>query len=113
MQLFRYFNLYKISYSNALIWQILSHLLLLLGDCQPIGLIDVTDCYYGFPISLSFPHFMNGDVGLVENVTGMEPDPAKHSTAFVIQPVSNLGCLCTSQKNTLMLLPLLLLLISH
>ncbi|XP_034474104.1 scavenger receptor class B member 1 [Drosophila innubila] len=60
------------------------------GDCQPVGLIDVTDCYYGFPISLSFPHFMNGDVGLVENVTGMEPDPAKHSTAFVIQPESGL-----------------------
>ncbi|XP_051858573.1 scavenger receptor class B member 1 isoform X2 [Drosophila albomicans] len=60
------------------------------GDCQPVGLIDVTDCYYGFPISLSYPHFMNGDVGLVENVTGMEPDPAKHSTAFVIQPESGL-----------------------
>ncbi|XP_032595208.1 scavenger receptor class B member 1 isoform X2 [Drosophila grimshawi] len=60
------------------------------GDCQPNGLIDVTDCYYGFPISLSFPHFMNGDAGLVENVTGMQPDPAKHSTAFVIQPESGL-----------------------
>ncbi|ALC40414.1 CG40006 [Drosophila busckii] len=60
------------------------------GDCQPVGLIDVTDCYYGFPISLSFPHFMNGDVGLVENVTGMNPDPEQHSTAFVIQPESGL-----------------------
>ncbi|TDG46135.1 hypothetical protein AWZ03_007477 [Drosophila navojoa] len=60
------------------------------GDCQPVGLIDVTDCYYGFPISLSFPHFMNGDVGLVENITGMQPDPEKHSTAFVIQPESGL-----------------------
>ncbi|EDW76211.2 uncharacterized protein Dwil_GK14781 [Drosophila willistoni] len=60
------------------------------GDCQPVGLIDVTDCYYGFPISLSFPHFMNGDVGLQENITGMKPDPEKHSTAFVIQPESGL-----------------------
>ncbi|XP_064553706.1 scavenger receptor class B member 1 isoform X1 [Drosophila montana] len=60
------------------------------GDCQPVGLIDVTDCYYGFPISLSFPHFMNGDVGLVENITGMQPDPEKHSSAFVIQPESGL-----------------------
>lgn len=33
---------------------------------------------------------MNGDVGLVENITGMQPDPEKHSSAFVIQPVSNL-----------------------
>ncbi|KAH8389058.1 hypothetical protein KR200_001002, partial [Drosophila serrata] len=60
------------------------------GDCQPVGLIDVTDCYYGFPISLSFPHFMNGDVGLQQNVTGMNPDPAKHSSVFVIQPESGL-----------------------
>ncbi|XP_030377493.1 scavenger receptor class B member 1 isoform X2 [Scaptodrosophila lebanonensis] len=60
------------------------------GDCQSVGLIDVTDCYYGFPISLSFPHFMNGDVGLQENITGMQPDPEKHSSAFVIQPESGL-----------------------
>ncbi|XP_052854701.1 scavenger receptor class B member 1 isoform X1 [Drosophila gunungcola] len=60
------------------------------GDCQPVGLIDVTDCYYGFPISLSFPHFMNGDLGLQKNVSGINPDPAKHSSAFVIQPESGL-----------------------
>ncbi|XP_043947113.1 scavenger receptor class B member 1 isoform X1 [Drosophila biarmipes] len=60
------------------------------GDCQPVGLIDVTDCYYGFPISLSFPHFMNGDLGLQENITGVNPDPTKHSSAFVIQPESGL-----------------------
>ncbi|XP_037731854.1 scavenger receptor class B member 1 [Drosophila subpulchrella] len=60
------------------------------GDCQPVGLIDVTDCYYGFPISLSFPHFMNGDLGLQQNITGVNPDPAKHSSAFVIQPESGL-----------------------
>ncbi|XP_070068807.1 scavenger receptor class B member 1 isoform X2 [Drosophila takahashii] len=60
------------------------------GDCQPVGLIDVTDCYYGFPISLSFPHFMNGDLGLQQNITGINPDPAKHSSAFVIQPESGL-----------------------
>ncbi|XP_039501016.2 scavenger receptor class B member 1-like [Drosophila santomea] len=58
-----------------------------LGDCQPVGLIDVTDCYYGFPISLSFPHFMNGDLGLQKNITGISPDPQKHSSTFVIQPV--------------------------
>ncbi|XP_039148988.1 scavenger receptor class B member 1 isoform X2 [Drosophila simulans] len=60
------------------------------GDCQPVGLIDVTDCYYGFPISLSFPHFMNGDEELQKNVTGISPDPDKHSSTFVIQPESGL-----------------------
>uniref|UniRef100_A0A6P4FLL6 Uncharacterized protein LOC108052458 n=1 Tax=Drosophila rhopaloa TaxID=1041015 RepID=A0A6P4FLL6_DRORH len=65
-------------------------LLFYTGDCQPVGLIDVTDCYYGFPISLSFPHFMSGDLGLQQNVTGINPDPANHSSAFVIQPESGL-----------------------
>ncbi|XP_044572457.1 scavenger receptor class B member 1 isoform X4 [Drosophila ananassae] len=60
------------------------------GYCQPVGLIDVTDCYYGFPISLSFPHFMGGDVGLQKNITGMNPDPAIHSSEFIIQPESGL-----------------------
>ncbi|KAM7351909.1 scavenger receptor class B member 1 isoform 2-T2 [Cochliomyia hominivorax] len=60
------------------------------GYCQPSGLIDVTDCYYGFPISLSLPHFMDGDVGLQENVTGLSPDPEKHSSEFIVQPESGL-----------------------
>lgn len=60
------------------------------GKCQPQGLIDVTDCYYGFPISLSYPHFMNGDADLLNNITGMEPDEEKFSSAFVVQPVSRM-----------------------
>ncbi|KAH8272209.1 hypothetical protein KR018_011741, partial [Drosophila ironensis] len=60
------------------------------GECQPVGLIDVTDCYYGFPISLSFPHFMNGDERLQKNITGLNPESSKHSSEFVIQPESGL-----------------------
>ncbi|XP_023158609.1 scavenger receptor class B member 1 isoform X2 [Ceratitis capitata] len=60
------------------------------GKCQPRGLIDVTDCYYGFPISLSYPHFMHGDTGLLDNITGMQPDEQKFASAFVIQPQSGL-----------------------
>jgi len=30
---------------------------------------------------------MNGDLGLQQNITGVNPDPEKHSSAFVIQPV--------------------------
>ncbi|XP_036321468.1 scavenger receptor class B member 1 isoform X2 [Rhagoletis pomonella] len=60
------------------------------GKCQPQGLIDVTDCYYGFPISLSYPHFMHGDPGLLNNITGLEPNEEKLSSAFVVQPQSGL-----------------------
>ncbi|XP_055908246.1 scavenger receptor class B member 1 isoform X2 [Eupeodes corollae] len=60
------------------------------GYCQPRGLIDVTDCYYGFPISLSYPHFMDSDPGLTNNVTGLKPNRSEHSSHFVIQPESGL-----------------------
>ena len=62
------------------------------GYCQPEGLVDVTDCYYGFPISLSYPHFMNGDPDLIKNITGMQPNADDHSSVFVIQPVSFKEC---------------------
>ncbi|XP_065358409.1 scavenger receptor class B member 1 isoform X1 [Calliphora vicina] len=60
------------------------------GYCQPIGLVDVTDCYYGFPISLSLPHFMDADPGLQENITGLIPNKEKHSSEFIVQPESGL-----------------------
>lgn len=53
-----------------------------------MGLVDVTDCYYGFPISLSFPHFMDGEKHLQTDITGLEPNKEKHSSEFIIQPVS-------------------------
>ncbi|CAG9856254.1 unnamed protein product [Phyllotreta striolata] len=58
--------------------------------CKPKGLLDVRDCYYGFPIALSYPHFLDADKHLSANVTGMNPDPSKHKTYFIIQPESGL-----------------------
>lgn len=55
--------------------------------CLPPGLLDVNGCYYGFPIALSYPHFYGGDPSLNEKVIGSKPDPEKHKTFFVIQPV--------------------------
>nr|XP_013100075.1 unnamed protein product [Stomoxys calcitrans] len=60
------------------------------GYCQPTGLVDVTDCYYGFPISLSFPHFMDGDPKLQRDITGLEPSKENHSSEFIVQPESGL-----------------------
>ncbi|KAI5726661.1 hypothetical protein M8J76_006424 [Diaphorina citri] len=59
-------------------------------ECLRRGLIDVTDCYYGFPIALSYPHFMESDPWLNEEVLGTEPDPEKHTTVFVVNPQSGL-----------------------
>ncbi|XP_013146636.1 PREDICTED: scavenger receptor class B member 1-like isoform X2 [Papilio polytes] len=60
------------------------------GKCLPEGLIDVTDCYYGFPIALSYPHFYKGDDILFSKVEGLTPNKEDHETRFWIQPDSGL-----------------------
>ncbi|XP_013176595.1 PREDICTED: scavenger receptor class B member 1-like isoform X1 [Papilio xuthus] len=60
------------------------------GKCLPEGLIDVTDCYYGFPIALSYPHFYKGDDVLFSKVEGLTPNKEDHETRFWIQPDSGL-----------------------
>ncbi|XP_041970345.1 scavenger receptor class B member 1-like isoform X2 [Aricia agestis] len=58
------------------------------GKCLPEGLIDVTDCYYGFPIALSYPHFYKGDDILFEKVEGLTPNREQHETRLYINPKS-------------------------
>ncbi|XP_069684657.1 scavenger receptor class B member 1-like isoform X2 [Periplaneta americana] len=60
------------------------------GKCLPAGLIDVRDCYYGFPIGVSYPHFYEADHKLVEAVDGSYPDREKHQSHFFIEPKSGL-----------------------
>ncbi|XP_053622044.1 scavenger receptor class B member 1-like isoform X1 [Plodia interpunctella] len=60
------------------------------GKCLPAGLIDVTDCYYGFPIALSYPHFYKGDDILFSKVEGLTPNREAHETRFWIEPTSGL-----------------------
>ncbi|KAK7582273.1 hypothetical protein V9T40_013718 [Parthenolecanium corni] len=56
------------------------------GHCLRSGLIDVTHCYYGFPIALSYPHFYLADPSLREEIEGSNPDPNLHETYFHINP---------------------------
>ncbi|XP_049824965.1 scavenger receptor class B member 1 isoform X2 [Aethina tumida] len=60
------------------------------NKCLPPGLLDVNGCYYGFPIALSYPHFLDGDKTLSKDVEGLNPDPEKHRSYFVVQPDSGL-----------------------
>ncbi|XP_014213867.1 protein peste-like, partial [Copidosoma floridanum] len=60
------------------------------GYCLPYGLIDVTDCYYGFPIALSYPHFYQSDPKLLTAVEGLKPIKDLHESYFFIQPKSGL-----------------------
>ncbi|XP_055712746.1 scavenger receptor class B member 1 isoform X2 [Phlebotomus papatasi] len=64
------------------------------GKCLPAGLIDVTDCYYGFPIALSYPHFLDADPDITKNIVGLKPNRSEHESFFIIQPTSGLPLRC-------------------
>lgn len=48
------------------------------------------DCYYGFPIALSYPHFLDADKSLFDKVEGMNPIEEEHRSHIWIQPKSGL-----------------------
>ncbi|XP_076642732.1 scavenger receptor class B member 1 isoform X1 [Halictus rubicundus] len=60
------------------------------GRCLQAGLIDVTDCYYGFPIALSYPHFYKTDPAVLEAVEGLNPRADLHESYAYVQPKSGL-----------------------
>ncbi|XP_063700410.1 scavenger receptor class B member 1 [Culicoides brevitarsis] len=60
------------------------------GQCLPRGLIDVNHCYYGFPIALSYPHFLDADEKLLNMTEGLFPDLKKHDSYFMINRQSGL-----------------------
>ncbi|KAK9506592.1 hypothetical protein O3M35_008493 [Rhynocoris fuscipes] len=60
------------------------------GRCMPRGILDVHDCYYGFPIALSYPHFYETDEHVLNNVEGLNPNKDLHSSFFVINEAAGL-----------------------
>ncbi|XP_060802333.1 scavenger receptor class B member 1-like [Amyelois transitella] len=55
-------------------------------NCLPNGFVDVSRCYYGFPIALSKPHFLDTDPQQQSYYEGMRPDPVKHSSILELEP---------------------------
>ncbi|CAH0398991.1 unnamed protein product [Chilo suppressalis] len=55
-------------------------------NCLPDGFVDISNCYYGFPITLSKPHFMDADPQQQSYYQGMNPDPKKHSSILDVEP---------------------------
>ncbi|CAH0553092.1 unnamed protein product [Brassicogethes aeneus] len=56
------------------------------GRCLPKGLGHLSPCYYGIPITMSHPHFFNGDPSLVKQVNGMNPDREIHDSLAQVHP---------------------------
>ncbi|CAI6355260.1 unnamed protein product [Macrosiphum euphorbiae] len=61
------------------------------NKCLKPGLVDVTDCFYGFPVALSYPHFYNSDQSLIDAIDGMTPDQKQHETYFFINEETGLS----------------------
>lgn len=90
----------SINFCFLLLFQLNRSLLIVswnLGKCLLAGLLDISDCYYGFPIALSYPHFLDSDEQLVNNVIGSRPNRTEHESYFMIQPVSI--CTATDTNN--------------
>ncbi|XP_030764313.1 scavenger receptor class B member 1-like [Sitophilus oryzae] len=52
----------------------------------PNGLADVSSCYWGFPLVMSFPHFLYGDDVIRTYVDGMNPNEEAHGSFVLIEP---------------------------
>ncbi|CAG9580192.1 unnamed protein product [Danaus chrysippus] len=56
-------------------------------NCMPDGFVDISSCYYGFPIALSKPHFLDTDPEQLSFFRGFKPDPIKHRSTLDLEPV--------------------------
>lgn len=56
------------------------------GNCPHKGLQDIGACYYGIPILLSQPHFINSPPEIINSVNGLNPDEEKHASVAKMQP---------------------------
>ncbi|XP_045535142.1 scavenger receptor class B member 1 [Papilio machaon] len=55
-------------------------------NCLPDGFVDVSNCYYGFPIALSKPHYVDVDAQQQTYFEGMNPEPEKYYSQLDVEP---------------------------
>ena len=56
-------------------------------DSLPDGILGIRKCCHGCPLAVSFPHFLNADSKVFDQVVGVSrPDPAAHSMYLDVEP---------------------------
>ncbi|XP_075976111.1 scavenger receptor class B member 1 [Anticarsia gemmatalis] len=55
-------------------------------DCLPEGFIDIRNCYYGFPIAITKPHYLGVDPKHLAYFEGMTPNPEEHNSFYELEP---------------------------
>lgn len=61
-------------------------------NCQevPSGLLNVSSCWYGVPVFVSYPHFYNADPSYVDAVEGIKPDKDRHEMVIILEPTTGM-----------------------
>ncbi|CAG7733704.1 unnamed protein product, partial [Allacma fusca] len=57
--------------------------------CYRNGLMLLSNCKEGAPVSLSSPHFYNADSAIIDAIDGIHPVKEKHKTYLDIEPVKD------------------------
>nr|XP_014087330.1 protein peste [Bactrocera oleae]XP_036214771.1 protein peste [Bactrocera oleae]XP_036214772.1 protein peste [Bactrocera oleae] len=60
------------------------------GECVPSGLMNITSCWFGSPMFLSYPHFYDADPYYLSEVDGLKPNKEKHELYLVLEPKTGL-----------------------
>lgn len=56
------------------------------GECLPYGSLNVSGCWFGLPVFVTNPHFMDADLFFISQVEGLKPDKNIHTTTAVLEP---------------------------
>lgn len=56
------------------------------GECLPYGSFNITSCWFGLPLFISNPHFMDADPYYLSKVEGLSPNKSIHTTTAVLEP---------------------------
>ena len=67
------------------------------GESLRSGVYNTSLCRFGAPVFISQPHFLQADPWYLDQVSGLQPDPSLHSTAFRIEPNSGVPTSVTAR----------------
>ncbi|RWS06792.1 scavenger receptor class B member 1-like protein [Dinothrombium tinctorium] len=54
----------------------------------PNGVIDLSACFFGAPVLMSYPHFLNADPYYLRTVDGLKPNKSLHDIWFAVEPIT-------------------------
>lgn len=59
------------------------------GECPKYGVVSISECRFGAPVYVSYPHFYMADPSYLNAVTGLKPTKEKHE--FTLSLETNTG----------------------